>query len=189
MRFMDFCVRCGAKEIFDEYLCSSCYAAVHPPKEEKHKKERKRALGHTSSVSEGIVQLRNIDQQVVDFAFAEAEKHKLELLKEKWVKNGVDFAVRDNSFVNRLGKTLQQRFGGYVKCSSKLYTQDNLTGKKVYNITMLFKQFPYDKGQEFEYKGGKYSVVSVGKEVVAEDLKSKEKIKLRFSDLEKYRVF
>ena len=37
MAIMDFCVKCGKKEVYDESLCSKCYEHEYPMKKKKVK--------------------------------------------------------------------------------------------------------------------------------------------------------
>lgn len=194
---MNFCVRCGSKQVYQEYLCHPCYGHIHPTlrKEKRKKKETGKSVQKRASAAqrgeyfEATVQLRNVDKNVIDFVLERLSEHGVVVAKEEWYKHGVDFYVSDSGFAQKMGRELQQRFGGMVKKTAKIFTRDHMTGKDVYRVTVLFKQFPYEVGGEFPFKGKNYVVLAVGKDVFVEDAAGKEKRRLRFSELEKGRVF
>jgi len=64
---MDFCVKCGKKDVYLESLCRECYDTVYKPIVKKKKiKNVKSQLRH-SEYYEAILQLRNVDVGVIDF--------------------------------------------------------------------------------------------------------------------------
>lgn len=186
---MDFCVKCGKKELFQEFLCKRCYAHLHPLRAVKRQKG-KSSLSDAKHIGyfEAIIQLRNTEQHVIDFVFHAADEKHVHVSKVKWMKNGVDLFVSDRKFAQHVGKTLQQTFGGMLKTSAAIFTRDRMSGKDVHRVTVLFKQFPYGKGEQFMYKGHVYTVLSVSKEVYVEEIGNKKK-RLRFDDLELDRIF
>ena len=186
---MDFCVRCGNKQLFQEHLCRSCYTHLHSVKAVKKKRVKKGLPGEKhAGYFEAVIQLRNVEQNVVDFVSLEADEHHIQVSKVKWFKHGVDLFVSDRKFARNTGKGLQQQFGGMLKTSARIFTRDRFSGKEVYRVTVLFKQFPYHKGEQFIFKGETYTVLSVANDVYVEDKENKKK-KLRFDELELDRVF
>jgi NMD protein affecting ribosome stability and mRNA decay len=185
---MDFCVKCGRKKVYKEHLCSKCYNHINKLKPVKLKKAREKSNQKHAGYFEAVVQLRNVDQKVVDFVYRGAEEHHVTVAKVKWLKHGVDLFVSDKLFARKIGKALQQKFGGMVKSSATLFTQDKMSGKKVYRVTVLFKQFPYGKGERFTFKGEVYIVLGVAKNVHVED-ENNTRRNLRFSELQLDRVF
>lgn len=137
---------------------------------------------------EAIIQLRNTAPNIVDFVFHAADERDIRVSKVKWMRNGVDLFVSDRKFARQMGKILQEKFGGMVKTSAAIFTRDRMSGKEVHRVTVLFKQFPYSKGEQFMYKDQTYTVTHAGKEVIAEDVNHKKR-RLRFDDLELDRVF
>ena len=188
---MDFCVRCGKKEIYQEYLCEECYLKLHPPKEPKLKAKqlRKPEEPRRREYFEGDVQLRNVEQEVIDFSIKWLEHKKVDIPKMLWHKNGADIYVSDRRAAKKLGLELQEKFGGMIKLTATLFTFDNQSAKDVYRVTMLFKQFPYSKGDSITFKGKTYIVRAAKKDVFVENDQTKEMKHIRYADLEKSRLF
>ena len=186
---MDFCVKCGKKQLFQDHLCRSCYNHVHTVKEIKKKRVKKSVPGEMhQGYFEAVIQLRNVEQNVVDSVFLEADNYGVYVSKVNWLKHGVDLFVSDRKFARNTGKILQRRFGGLMRTSARIFTRDRYSGKEVYRVTVLFKQFPYGKGEQFNFKGDVYTVLNVTTVVYVED-KDHVKKRLRFDDLELDRIF
>ncbi|MBI4153258.1 hypothetical protein HY497_01930 [Candidatus Woesearchaeota archaeon] len=186
---MDFCVRCGKKQLFQEHLCRNCYAHLHSVKAPKKKRVKQNLpVQKHMGYFEAVIQLRNIEQGIADFVFLEADAHHVQVSKVNWLKNGADLFVSDRKFARNTGKILQRKFGGLVRASARIFTRDRSSGKEVYRVTLLFKQFPYHRGEQFTFKGKTYTVLNIANDVYVEDSDHKKK-KLRFDDLELDRVF
>ena len=185
---MDFCVRCGTKELYKEHLCAECYKIIYPPQPEKKNKPAPGPVQHHANYFEAVIQLRNITPAVADFVTEQLQRSKIGVSKVKRHVNGLDMQISSKQFASKLGKMLQHTFGGMVKRSARLFTTDRMSGKPVYRVTMLFKQFPYSVGETFDFKGVSYRVLAVTDHVVARDDNEKIK-KLKYKDLERGRVF
>ncbi len=59
---------------------------------------------------EAILQLRNPDQEIVNYVESEMFRVNMPVTKVEEVKNGLDYYVADNQFTNGLGKRLQSIF-------------------------------------------------------------------------------
>jgi len=132
---------------------------------------------------EGILQLRNVDEEVVDFAVDETKKNDVIIAKIKKVTNGFDIYVSRQRFLRSIGNKLQQRFGGQIKVSTKLHTRHRQTGKELYRVNLLFRIPKFKKGDIIEYKGDKIKIISMHKKVFAKDVKTGKKLNLNFKDL------
>jgi NMD protein affecting ribosome stability and mRNA decay len=188
---MDFCVKCGKKELYQEHLCSVCYKSIYPEilvKGKRHKKPAAGPVQHHANYFEAVIQLRNIVPAVADFVSEELKKNGITVSKMKRHVNGMDIQISSKQFASHLGKMLQHTFGGMVKRSARLFTTDRMSGKAVWRVTVLFKQFPYSVGETFEFKGVSYRVLAVTDEVVARDPEQRVK-KLKYKDLERGRLF
>lgn len=175
--------------MYEEYLCSSCYHTVHPAKVKKAKKRAEPQPMKHSGYFEATIQLRNVSPDITDFVFERIEQHDIKISKKTLLSNGVDIMIDDSGFAKKLGKALQQKFGGMVKTTARIFTRDRATSKDIYRTTLLFKQFQYKKGEEFFFKGKAYAVVNASTDVFAEDVQTKERKRLRFRELEKARLF
>jgi len=185
---MDFCVKCGKKDVYQEFLCEPCYNHINPPSEKKMKKVTEPKLRH-ESYFEATIQLRNVTKEVIDYVIKEIDDNGVVISREVEIENGMDFNVDNKTFARQLGKQLQNKFSGAVKMSASVFSRDKMSSKEIFRVTMLFKQFPLKIGEEFSYKGKQYKISALGYKLVAEDIESKKKRTLAFSELERARIF
>jgi NMD protein affecting ribosome stability and mRNA decay len=137
-----------------------------------------------SDYFEGILQLRNVTDEVVKFAVHEIESRKdSNISKLKKVKNGVDIYMAPQRFLRSLGIKLQGKFGGQLITSKRLHTRNRLTSRDVYRVNLLFRMASFKKGDVIEYKGDKIKIVAMNKQVLAKDFATGKKLNLRFKDL------
>ncbi|HLC74319.1 MAG TPA: NMD3-related protein [Candidatus Nanoarchaeia archaeon] len=184
---MDFCVKCGNKDVYQDFLCRQCHAQTYPEKEKKIKKKSSGELRH-ANYFEATVQLRNVSKEVMRFAYDDVEKNGIVISKEIKMDNGVDFFVDSRKYAQQLGKKLQHKFGGMIKSSARVFTKDRQTSKDVYRVTIMFKQFPYKKGEKFMLKGEELIVKAVGTDVITEDSMHRQR-RIKFVELERLNVF
>ena len=184
---MDFCVKCGKKQLYEDFLCKECYLSEHPQAEKKEKKRKQPEIQH-AAYFEATLQLRFVDQHVVNFVYEDIEKKGISATREKFEQNGLDVSVDSKKYAQQLGKALQEKFGGLLKTTARIFTRDRQSSKDVYRVTVLFKQFPYKKGDTFEMKGKKYTVKNASRDVIVEDPDHKM-IKMRYTDLERAHIF
>ena len=89
---------------------------------------------------EGILQLRNPNEEVLNFIRNQFKNNKKAwIAKEEGLKTGIDLYVSSNKFLLSLGKKLKKSFKGELKTSRKLYSKNRLTSKNVYRVTVLFR--------------------------------------------------
>jgi len=133
---------------------------------------------------EGILQLRNVDDEVVNFALKEIEKNEnTNIAKIKMVTNGVDIYLAPQKILRSLGNKLQHHFGGQLIVSRKLHTRSRVTSKDLYRINLLFRVPNFKKEDIIEYKGDKIKIIAVHKKVFAKDIKTGKKLNISFKDL------
>ena len=121
---------------------------------------------------EGIMQLRNIDDEIIDFVVKEIEKtENISMPKIKKVTNGTDIYISSQKFLRSLGNKLQKRFGGQLIASKKLHTRSRITGKELHRVNVLFRMPNFKKGDIINYKGDEIKVVAIHKKVFAKDIK------------------
>ena len=133
---------------------------------------------------EGILQLRNIGNEVVEFAVKEIEKNEnANIAKVSKVTNGVDIYLSPQKLLRSLGNKLQHHFGGQLAVSRKLHTRSRVTSKDLYRVNVLFRSPNFKKGDIIEYKGDKIKIVAVHKKVFAKDIKTGKKLNISFKDL------
>ncbi len=61
------------------------------------------------------------------------------IAKEEKHKTGMDYYISSNRFLLQLGKKLKKSFKGEFKVSRRIYTQDRMSSKNVYRVTVLFR--------------------------------------------------
>ncbi|MDP2750916.1 MAG: NMD3-related protein [Nanoarchaeota archaeon] len=128
---------------------------------------------------EGTLQLRNPSQEVVDFVWAEVDKNvgkHVYIQKSVASKNGLDYYLTSNRFLRSLGNDLQNKFGGELKLSAKLFSVDKQSSKELHRLTVLFRLPDFCVGQNVEYKGEQYRVFRMNKKVFLKNDKSGKKV-------------
>lgn len=132
---------------------------------------------------QGILQLRDINDEILSFVYNQIKKrHDVAITKTVKFPNGIDLYITSQKFIRILGKKLKDSFGGELKVSSKLHTQ-NKQGKKLYRVNVLFKLSKYKKGDLVSIRGDEVRLISIGKKIFARNLKTGKKVTIRSSDL------
>ena len=133
---------------------------------------------------EGILQLRNPNKEVMDFAINELEKKEnASVTKIKKVPNGIDIYMWPQRFLRNLCSRLQNKFGGHVTISTKLHTKNRITSKEVHRVNALFRMTSFKRGDVIDYKGEKIKIINMHKKVLAKGVKTGKKLNLSFKDL------
>lgn len=133
---------------------------------------------------EGILQLRNTGNEVVEFTIKEIEKNEnTYIAKIKKVANGIDIYMSPQKFLRSLGNKLQSKFGGQLMLSTKLHTKSRETSRDLYRVNLLFRIPNFKKGDIIVYKGDKIKIISVHKKVFAKDIKTGKKLNISFKDV------
>jgi len=128
--------------------------------------------------------MRNIRDEVVEFALKEIEKNEIaNIAKIKRVTNGVDVYLAPQKILRSLGNKLQKHFGGQLIVSRKLHTKSRITSRDLYRVNMLFRMTSFKKGDIIDYKGDKIKIISVHKKVFAKDIKTGKKLNISFKDM------
>ncbi len=139
-----------------------------------------------SSYFEGTLQLRNVNDEVIDFAISEIENSGVNIAKAKQLENGIDIYVSRQRFLRTLAGRLQKRFGGQIIVSRKLHTKSSLTSRDLYRVNVLFRLPHFKKGDVIEYKGDKIKIVNMGKKIFAKNIATGKKLNLGYKDLLRY---
>ncbi len=132
---------------------------------------------------EAILQLRDISTEVVDFVYAEVEHLGVQIAKAIDLENGVDIYLTDKSLTKTLARNLQASFGGEYKESTSIFGQKD--GNEITRLTILFRGIGAKKGDIVEYKGDKYQIKLVGKDVLLQEVSTGKKIHLKYEDMKK----
>ena len=135
---------------------------------------------------EGILQLRNPNDEVLDFIAKEVkEKGNVFIAKTKNTNNGIDLYISSQRFLRTLGNKLQERFSGHLEVSTRLHTRNRMTSRDVYRVSLLFKLPDFKKGDIVKYKGDQIKIIGMAKKVLAKDIKTGKKLTLSFKELVK----
>lgn len=135
---------------------------------------------------EGTLQLRNINQEMVDFVHDEIDRVGMRIAKETPVHDGLDIQLTDKSLMKALAKTLQSLFGGEYKESATLFTK--IDGKDVYRLTILFRGMgEARKGDRIIHRGEEYEIKIVGKDVLLQEVKSGKKIHVKYEEMKNFK--
>lgn len=120
---------------------------------------------------EGILQLRQPTKELVEYVM----RFKDQMSRVQPVRGGLDCYFLSQRFLRSFGKELHKRFAGEMQSTRRIHTKDHQTGKDLYRVTVLFRCYPFRKGDSFELKGKRYRVLAAGKKLYVQDLDSNEK--------------
>lgn len=133
---------------------------------------------------EGILQVRNPNEEVLDFIAKEVEKKgDVFVAKAKKTRNGIDLYISSQRFLRTLGNKLQERFFGHLEVSRRLHTRNRMTSRDVYRVNLLFKIPSFKKGDIVKYKGDQVKIIGMAKKVLAKDIETGKKLTLSFKEL------
>ena len=139
--------------------------------------------GKHSEYYEAILQLREVEDELIDFVDNEIDKKDIFVAKIKKVTNGYDYYLGNANLTKNLGKTLQEKYGGEFVVTATLFTRKE--GKPVYRLTVLFRAMPFKKGDKVEYHDELYNVMLSGKKVMLQHAKTGKKIQVWHKDMVK----
>ncbi len=90
---------------------------------------------------EGILQIRNPDDEVLRFIKNQFKKNPKEWIAKtvELKSGGIDYYVSSNKFLRELGRKLKKAFKGELKESKKFHSINRQTSKMVYRGTVLFR--------------------------------------------------
>jgi NMD protein affecting ribosome stability and mRNA decay len=133
-----------------------------------------------------ILQLRNPTGEMIKFVRSELERAKakgVHCIKQEQVTNGIDYNMTDTQFTRHLGRLLQDKFGGELVETAKLFTRSRQTSKDLYRTTVLFRYPKFNKGDVVSYKGRDVRVINFAKKVYVEDLKTHKKEQVSYDKI------
>jgi NMD protein affecting ribosome stability and mRNA decay len=134
---------------------------------------------------EGILQLREATDEVVDFVMADIDRQRPKgvfLTKVEKVRGGVDLYLSSKRYISNLGRQLYAMFGGEMKSSAQLYTRDHQSGKDVYRLNVYFCPSQYKKGQLIKVRNVVLKITSCAKKINAVNLVTGKRAHAEYSD-------
>jgi len=137
-----------------------------------------------SNYYEGILQLRNPDKEVIKFVNDSIKQdERVFVSKKNKVRNGFDYYLSSQRFLRNIGKRLQEKFGGEVKVSKKLYGVSKETSKKIYRVTVLFRLPDFKVGDTVKIPGRFIKVTDLGSKVYGVDVDTGKKISVDYDKI------
>ncbi len=89
---------------------------------------------------EATIQLRPYKIEVDSWIEKQINKREDVFISRKVkVKGGIDIYLSSQRFARALGNKLKKAFKGELKMSRTLFTQNRMTSKRVYRVTVLFR--------------------------------------------------
>ena len=137
-----------------------------------------RCSRHKSGYFEGILQLRDVDKEVIDYAVVEAKKQKqrgIFITKKLKVRNGFDIYLTKRRYIHEIAKELLDKFGGEIKASKKLFSRDKLRSKDIYRVNVLFRQSKFRKGDILNIDGELFKVKNIDRNLTVVNIKTGKK--------------
>tara|TARA_Y100000034_G_scaffold44576_1_gene54733 strand:- start:24937 stop:25551 length:615 start_codon:yes stop_codon:yes gene_type:complete len=134
---------------------------------------------------EGVLQIRNPNQKVMDFLLRyvkKYEKKNVYIAKEAKVKNGVDIYLSSKKFLRTISNKLYEEFGGIVSLNEHLFSQDKQTGRHIFRLNVLFKVPEFGKSDVIVFNKKLVLVKNVSKKVSGTDIVLNKKISFKYSD-------
>lgn len=136
---------------------------------------------------EGTLQVRNPTPEIWKFIADFFKSKNIFLNDEKKMKNGFDIKVTSQKHVQTIGRRLKKEFGGILKISPHIYSQDPITSKQVYRVNVLFEAFPFTIGDAIMKDGVPIKATSLGKINRGIDLRTGKKVTFELKD-KKYEI-
>ena len=129
---------------------------------------------------EGILQLRNPTQEVIEFIRSEADKQKergIYITKEEKIAygKGMDFYFTSQKYIQNLGLKLQNTFGGILKVNPSLFSRSRETSKDLFRVNVLFELLDFKIGDVVAIGNKIVHVTEIGKIGIGFDLKTGNK--------------
>lgn len=137
---------------------------------------------------EGILQLRNHSKKLLDWVLKKIrDDDRAAVTKMKKVTGGLDLYITSQKYLRILGKKLKERFVGEYKETRTLHTQEKTSGKGLYRVTILFREWPYTVGDEITLKGETLKILSLGNQIRVQNIETGKKFFIKPEDLKKAR--
>jgi len=113
-------------------------------------------------------------------------KDKLAYLVQKAkLKEGQDYYIGSYKSGKKVADAIKEEFGGIIKESPRLISQDKSTGKGLYRIWILVRLPRFKKGDFVKYKDKYWRIINItGKRILIQDLDTFEKMSLQWKEYE-----
>ena len=135
-----------------------------------------RMVDRHSDYFEGTLQLRNPSKELITYVRNEVKKREgVWIAKEKDVTNGIDMYLSSQRFLVTLGNKIKKRFSGELKVTRKLFTRNKQTSRNVYRMSVMFRLYPFKKGDRIHLKEGMAEITQLTSKIHVRFLKDSRK--------------
>lgn len=137
-----------------------------------------RCSRHKGGYFEGVLQLRDVDEEVIDYAVDEARKQNqrgIFITKKLKVRNGFDIYLTKRGYIHELARELLNKFGGETKASKKLFSRDKQRSRDIYRINVLFRQSKFRKGDILNIDNELFKVKKIDRNLTVVNIKTGKK--------------
>jgi NMD protein affecting ribosome stability and mRNA decay len=94
--------------------------------------------------------------------------------------------MSSQNFIRNVGRKIQIKFGGELVFSNKA-AGTNKHGKSQFRVNVLFRQYPFRKGQSITYRGDEYTIIELAHRVRIKSKESGRSITVPYGELSKLR--
>jgi len=122
---------------------------------------------------EGTLQLRNSHEEVIRYIRNEVKNNKEKgvfIAKEAPLKNGVDFYISKQHFIQTIAKRVHKKFGGKTTINPKLFTRDQQRSRDIYRMNVLIELPVFTKGDVVKVAEKIINIKKMGKTITGEDI-------------------
>ncbi|PIY60584.1 hypothetical protein COY95_01015, partial [Candidatus Woesearchaeota archaeon CG_4_10_14_0_8_um_filter_47_5] len=124
---------------------------------------------------EAIVQMKTGRKEIHAF-FEERVQERTNkgmcISKKMPVKESVHYYLTGQRHLRGIMQQLVDRFGGEIVVSKKLFSEDHLSSRNVYRVTVLYRPPEFQKGSVILYNNRAMRVAGLGKTALLEDLET-----------------
>ena len=151
----------------------------------EQKQENKKIKLSRPNYYQGILQLRNINDEIIGFVNNQIKKRgDVAITKTARLPDGIDMYITSQKFIRILGKKLKEIFGGELKISAKLHTR-NKQGKDLYRVNVFFRLLKYKKGDIFSIRGDNLRLIRIGRKIFARKMSNGKRVTVRSEEFKK----
>lgn len=134
---------------------------------------------------EGILQLRNPKDDVVDFVYRYVKKYSkrgVYIAKEQSMGSGTDYYISSKKFLRTLANRLHDEFGGFVLLNERLFSRDRMKSRDIFRLNVLFVVPNFAKGDIIELDNKLVCVKNISKKVTGADINTGSKVSFNCPD-------
>ena len=112
---------------------------------------------------EAIFQLRNPRDEILKFIDNELREQKVLVACRRDCSQGMDFYLSSQHSAQNIGKKLQQKFGGELKITKRLFSRSRITSREIYRVTVYYRPFDFISGDVVKIDRKIIRIKNIGK--------------------------